>query len=70
VALVGAEASLDRDPEQARQLASDALESTPDSYEALVTLALAELRLGEDDAARGHLARAAELFPRRPLPEP
>jgi len=68
VALVGAEASVSIDPEHARELASRSLRSTPDSYEALVTLALAELQLGDEEAARGHLDRAAQLFPQRHLP--
>lgn len=68
VALVGAQASVAVDPEQARDLARRSLRSTPDSYEALVALGVAELRLGDDDAARRHLERAAVLFPERPLP--
>jgi tetratricopeptide (TPR) repeat protein len=68
VALVGAEATLAGDPEQARELGREVLDSTPDSYEALVVVAMAELRLGDGDAARRHLDRAAELFPQRRLP--
>lgn len=68
VALVGAEASLERDPERARELGREVLESTPDSYEALMIVALAEFQLGDNDAARRHLERAADLFPQRPLP--
>ena len=68
VGLIGAQASVANDPERARELARRSLRSTPDSYEALVALAVAELRLGDDDAARRHLARAADLFPQRPPP--
>jgi O-antigen ligase len=68
VALVGAEASVSSDAEHARELATRSLRATPDSFEALVTLAVAELQLGADEAARRHLERAAQLFPERPLP--
>jgi len=68
VVLVGAEASLASDPARARDLARESLRSTPDSFEGLVILGLAELALGDDEAGRRHLARAAELFPERPVP--
>ena len=68
IALVGAEASLGSDPALARDLAGEALRVTPDSFEGLVTLGLAEHALGSDEAGQRHLDRAARLFPQRPLP--
>lgn len=70
LALVGAEASLASDPALARDLAEEALRETPDSFEGLVTLGLAELALGDDQAGQRHLDLAAELFPERPVPHP
>jgi hypothetical protein len=70
VALVAAEASLPNDKEAAIDRARTALDATPDSFEALVTLGLAELALGDTDDARRHLDRAAELFPERRVPRP
>jgi hypothetical protein len=68
VFLVGAEASVADDPDESRDLAGQALRRTPDSYEGLVTLAVAEIALGDDRAAMRHLGRAASLFPQRRLP--
>ena len=70
IALLGAEASLGSDPERARDLAEEALRDTPDSFEALVTLGLAELAVGDEEGGRRHLDRAAELFPERPVRRP
>jgi hypothetical protein len=70
VSLLAAEASLPNDKEDARDRARAALDATPDSFEALVTLGLAELGLGDAVDAERHLDRAAELFPERPVPRP
>jgi len=67
VSLVAAEASVTGDPDGARQRALDALDATPDSFEALVTLGLAELALGDTADGHRHLDRAALLFPQRPV---
>jgi Flp pilus assembly protein TadD len=50
----------------ARALAEDSLDRTPDSYQARVALGVALIAQGELDDARTDLDRAVALFPERP----